>query len=70
LFAGTVALRVGLTCIGITQPWIVLGLSVLTGVLIHGGLMLWSKPPVLRDMVQLLSVGPVTWCGERRRESR
>lgn len=61
MFGGVVALRIALNWMGIAQPWIVLGVSVLTGVLIYGALMLWGRPPVLWDMVQLLPVGLVTW---------
>jgi O-antigen/teichoic acid export membrane protein len=60
MFGTVVALRIFLAWMGIAQPWLVLGVSILTGVLIYSGLMLWSRPPVLRDMLQLLPVERVT----------
>lgn len=61
MFGAIVALRVALAWMGITRSWIVLGVTALIGVLLYGGLMLWSRPPVLQDVVHLLPLGRVSW---------
>jgi len=58
--AGVATLQVVLTWMSITQPWLVLGITVPVGVLIYGGWMLWRRPPVLRDIVHLLHLERLT----------
>ncbi len=50
-----ILLRLGLTWMGITNPWLILISVGLGGMAIYGGLVLWKKPPVMRDLVGLLS---------------
>lgn len=47
-------LRLGLAWMGITNPWTILISASLVGTAIYAGLMLWKKPPVMRDLVRLL----------------
>lgn len=59
--AGVATLRVVLTWMDVTQPWLVLGITVPVGVLIYGGWMLWCRPPVLTEMVHFLPLERLTW---------
>jgi len=47
-------LRIALAWLRITQPWVVLISASLVGATIYAVLMLWKKPPVMRDLVRLL----------------
>lgn len=61
MFGSVVALRIALAWMGISQSWVVLGFAILTGVLIYGGLLLWWRPPVLHDVMQLLLPRQISW---------
>jgi PST family polysaccharide transporter len=59
--AAVLAVRVALSSAGINQAWVVVGVAVMVGASIYGGLLLWWRPPALRDVLHLLPIGRLVW---------
>ncbi|MGD8751989.1 MAG: MOP flippase family protein [Anaerolineales bacterium] len=55
IMSGCVAiLRVVLMALGIDQPWLVLVITIPIGVFTYTGFLLWSRPPIIQDLIELL----------------
>jgi hypothetical protein len=52
-----VVLRLGLNRAGLDEAWLRLIVMVITGALAYGALFIWSKTPVLQDVLEILYLG-------------
>ena len=56
-----VLVRLGLGGLEISSPWMVVSAAGLTGAVVYSILLIWRKPPAIRDVAALLPLSRIPW---------